>query len=125
MGVLRTIIIGVLAFAVTFFAGNIYDFLTDNTKYNELGDLVSFSYSPGYSDMNGASHIETLKYDDSFGWVYVEEDREGYQISEYQDYKKADRKLIDKTDKMFRSLKGEKISETLENRREDVDLSFF
>ncbi len=108
-----------------FFAGNIYDFLTDNTKYNELGDLVSFSYSPGYSDMNGASHIETLKYDDSFGWVYVEEDREGYQISEYQDYKKADRKLIDKTDKMFRSLKGEKISETLENRREDVDLSFF
>ena len=33
MGVLRTIIIGVLAFAVTFFAGNIYDFLTDNTIF--------------------------------------------------------------------------------------------
>lgn len=180
MGVIRTIFIGVLAFAVTIFVGNIYDSLTDNTKYNEVGNLISFSYSPGYSDMNGASHVETLKYDDSLGWVYVEEDREsieeltyvviysvdpndvdkfeqfikesgflelekrpevdayvldyspwnyrvifdnssfggsrreGYHISEYQEYKKADKKLIDKTDMMFHSLKGEKISEAIE-----------
>ncbi len=174
MGVLRTIVIGVLAFAVTIFAGNIYDTITNDTKYSEVGDLISFSYSPGYSDMNGASHIETLKFDDSLGWIYVEEDRESieeetmvttysvkpddvvkfeqflkesgflelekrpevdayvldyspwsyritidnsafggskresYYISEYQDFTKKDKKLIDKTHTMFCSLRGEK-----------------
>ncbi|MBQ7161446.1 MAG: hypothetical protein IJR90_07040 [Clostridia bacterium] len=40
--------------------------------------LREFSYSPGYSDMRGAYHEQTLKKDESGRWVIICSDREYY-----------------------------------------------
>ena len=39
-------------------------------------ELQSFSYSPGYSDMNGGYHECELKQNDNGDWIIVNEDRE-------------------------------------------------
>ena len=35
----------------------------------ETGELIEFSHYPGYSDMDGGYHGETLKKDDSGEWI--------------------------------------------------------
>ena len=35
----------------------------------ETGELIEFSYYPGYSDMDGGYHGETLKKDESGKWI--------------------------------------------------------
>ena len=46
---------------------------------SDPGSFKSFSYSPGYSDMNGASHYETLKKDENETWVIVTGDRDSFE----------------------------------------------
>ena len=40
------------------------------------GSLYSFSYRPGYSDMNGAYHSEYLKKNEAGTWIIESNDRE-------------------------------------------------
>lgn len=40
------------------------------------GSLYSFSYRPGYSDMNGAYHSEGLKMNKDGSWIIESDDRE-------------------------------------------------
>lgn len=44
----------------------------------KLGELKSFSYSPGYSDMAGACHYEDLQKDENGNWVIVSRNRESF-----------------------------------------------
>ena len=48
-------------------------------KKMELGELKSFSYSPGYGDMNGASHHERLSKDDAGEWIIESSDRDSFE----------------------------------------------
>ena len=41
-------------------------------------DLIKFSYSPGYSDMRGARHCESLQKNADGAWVVVCSDREHF-----------------------------------------------
>ena len=43
---------------------------------NQPIELISFEYSPGYSDMNGALHHESLHKDDNGDWIIESRDRE-------------------------------------------------
>ena len=45
----------------------------------KLGELKSFSYSPGYGDMNGASHNERLRKNDAGDWTIESRDRETHE----------------------------------------------
>ena len=42
----------------------------------QVGELLEYRFSPGYSDMNGASHHETLTKDDNGNWVIISRDRD-------------------------------------------------
>lgn len=44
-------------------------------EQTELGELLEFSYSPGYSDMAGGYHNEDLHRDENGQWVIVSRDR--------------------------------------------------
>ena len=50
--------------------------LFKSSKKGNAGELDSFSYSPGYSDMRGASHRDTLEKNDAGEWVIVSRNRE-------------------------------------------------
>ena len=43
---------------------------------NQPIELISFDYSPGYSDMNGALHHESLHKNDNGDWIIESRDRE-------------------------------------------------
>lgn len=43
------------------------------------GKLISFNYSPGYGDMDGASHHENLQKDENGNWVIICSDREDHE----------------------------------------------
>lgn len=45
----------------------------------KAGKLVSFSYSPGYSDMEGAYHFDTLEKNGEGNWVVVLRDRDSIE----------------------------------------------
>ena len=45
-------------------------------KSGNAGKLMSFSYSPGYSDMMGAYHRDSLEKNDDGKWVFVCSNRE-------------------------------------------------
>lgn len=46
------------------------------SKKGNAGHLSSFSYSPGYCDMTGESHICELKKNDAGEWVFICRDRD-------------------------------------------------
>ena len=51
--------------------------LFDNLgKKGNAGELKSFRYSPGYCDMLGAGHSDSLQKDDDGRWVFVSRNRE-------------------------------------------------
>ncbi len=75
----RMVIVGVvliLAAAI----GGIALMLRGNKGKNRSGayggELLTAAYSPGYSDMRGASHNERLERNDDGAWVIVSRDRE-------------------------------------------------
>ena len=43
------------------------------------GELISFNYSPGYGDMNGEYHYESLQKDENGKWVIICRDREDHE----------------------------------------------
>lgn len=43
------------------------------------GELLSFNYSPGYGDMNGEYHYESLQKDENGKWVIICRDREDHE----------------------------------------------
>ncbi|MCR4656181.1 MAG: hypothetical protein K5770_08140 [Lachnospiraceae bacterium] len=45
-------------------------------KGENVGYLKEFEYSPGYSDMRGACHYESLRKNDKGEWVIISRDRE-------------------------------------------------
>lgn len=45
-------------------------------KSGNAGKLKSFSYSPGYSDMRGAYHRDSLEKNDDGKWVFISRKRE-------------------------------------------------
>ena len=44
-------------------------------KSVELGSLVSFSYSPGYGDMDGEYHYSSLRKNDNGDWTIESSNR--------------------------------------------------
>ncbi|MBR5995118.1 MAG: hypothetical protein IK026_00835 [Eubacteriaceae bacterium] len=152
-------------------------------EQTELGELLEFSYSPGYSDMAGGYHNEDLHRDENGQWVIISRDRpvfsdpttiktyavteeavrdflsfitekkflelqdreesdlfatdyspwsftfifrstsetdfrpKRYRITEYKEYSKNDRSLIQDTVKQFVAMYGELLSETTEDDR--------
>ena len=48
----------------------------DGHRHIETGALLEFAYSPGYGDMNGASHYEKLCRNDAGEWIVVSRNRE-------------------------------------------------
>ena len=52
---------------------------TNPTTIVEVGDLTEFHYSPGYSDMDGASHSETLMKNDNGEWIIESWDQESWE----------------------------------------------
>ena len=49
------------------------------TEKTEVGEFLAFSYSPGYSDMDGARHREDLEKDASGKWIITKEDRSSFE----------------------------------------------
>lgn len=53
--------------------------LFDNIgKKGNAGELKSFSYSPGYCDMLGAGHRDSLEKNDEGQWVIISRNRENH-----------------------------------------------
>ena len=50
----------------------------DGQKHIEVGTLLEFAYSPGYGDMNGASHYEKLCRNDGGEWIIISRNRESF-----------------------------------------------
>ena len=50
--------------------------LFKSSKNGNAGKLASFSYSPGYSDMRGAYHRDSLERSDDGEWIFVSRSRE-------------------------------------------------
>ena len=187
---LKRIFIFVITTALILFFTNSYSSFTDGISewideimsrhMDENYELVQFEYSPGYSDMNGETHITTLRRDKDGKWVMISRDRESiaepmvvttynvhpdavnhfeeflkeknvaalsrrsesdlfvtdyspwsmtiefgeiveggadqkrYRINEYRNYSNRDKKLIKSTIEAFYNLRGEKISEEIE-----------
>ena len=65
------VIIGIVAGAISVIRKN-------GEKTMKLGELKSFSYSPGYGDMNGASHHERLVKNDEGDWIIESSDRDSF-----------------------------------------------
>ena len=147
----------------------------------QIGTLLKFRYSPGYSDMNGASHQTELARNDEGKWIITDRNRDDiadpaivttwsaddeavsefirflaesdflslanrpesnsfmddyspwgyfimfdnssigggkrdhYNIGQYKEYSDVDYELIKTIQKRFEELKGNKLSETIEN----------
>ncbi|MCR5848083.1 MAG: hypothetical protein K6G75_08195 [Lachnospiraceae bacterium] len=47
---------------------------TNNDVKVEVGELIEFRYSPGYSDMDGESHHESLKKNENGEWIIESRD---------------------------------------------------
>ena len=50
----------------------------DEEVKTELGKLIGFNHHPGYSDMDGGYHNESLERNDAGEWVIVSYDRDSY-----------------------------------------------
>lgn len=70
-------IIVVLLLAVIILGGAVIMLFGKNKASSsaELGELMWFNYSPGYSDMDGSSHSESLEKGKDGKWVIVKRDR--------------------------------------------------
>lgn len=51
----------------------------NNVVVTPEGDFIEFMYSPGYSDMDGASHFEKLYKNDNGNWVIESRDRDSFE----------------------------------------------
>ncbi|MCR5330705.1 MAG: hypothetical protein K6E62_05905 [Lachnospiraceae bacterium] len=81
------------------------------------GELQSFSYRPGYSDMDGGYHERELKQNDKGEWIIVDEDREEIGMDTVLvTYAVSDEAVVAFT----RFIEDKKILE-LENRPESED----
>ncbi len=49
------------------------------SKSVELGSLVSFSYSPGYGDMDGEYHYSSLKKNENGDWIIESSNRKNLE----------------------------------------------
>ena len=65
----------------------------------ELGELMWFNYSPGYGDMNGSSHSESLEKGEDGKWVIVKRDRNMFsdpmEVTTYAVSDEALKKFLD------------------------------
>lgn len=72
VGFVITVLIGLgICFALLIFYTNKH-----SKGFKTLGKLVEFTYRPGYSDMEGGYHSETLKRGDDGRWIIECRDRE-------------------------------------------------
>ena len=56
----------------------LFSLIGGNESYDQIGTLQEFIYSPGYSDMSGGGHSETLQKNEAGDWVIISYDREMY-----------------------------------------------
>ena len=66
----------VLIGLAVFFIWLIYSSNKHTRGHKELGKLVEFTYRPGYGDMEGGYHSETLKRGDDGRWIIECRDQE-------------------------------------------------
>ena len=83
----------------------------------ELGELMWFRYSPGYGDMDGSSHSESLEKGEDGKWVIVKRDRNGIsEPMEVTTYAVSDEAL----EKFLKFVREKNVLELCD--REDSDL---
>lgn len=68
--------------------------LFNNIKKGNAGELNSFSYSPGYSDMRGAYHRDSLEKNDAGEWFFITRNRECHSDPVIVNTYSADQKKV-------------------------------